>query len=197
MQLGMLSTILISTYALVVSASQSVLKAQDTIFDISKYKSEDRRLLRLHRDLIESESTSQLLERNAAKFLVDYFKSIGWEVQLFPTWGNEERSNVFAWPGKTNHTKLLVTSHIDTVPPYIPYSVHDGLIWGRGSADAKASVATQIEAIRRLFKKDLIRADDVAVLYVVGKSTLSASNASISNNHRGRDSGCKCLIYSL
>lgn len=166
----MLTAFLISAYVLLASASQVVLKESDDLTEFSKYSSEDRRLLKLHKHLIEAESTSQLLEANAADFLVDYFKSINWEVQLFRTWGNRKRSNVFAWPGKTNHTKLLVTSHIDTVPPYIPYSVHDGSIWGRGSADAKASVATQIEAIRRLLRKDLIAAEDVAVLYVVGKT---------------------------
>lgn len=136
---------------------------------------EDESLLRLHKRLIEAESTSQHLEKNAADVLVKYFEEISWSVQVLPTFGNTERTNVFAWPGKTNHTKLLVTSHIDTVPPYIPYSIHDGSIWGRGSADAKASVATQIEAVRRLIKKNMIDPDDVALLYVVGEETAGVS----------------------
>lgn len=156
-------------------ASQSIFPSPNAVgvrtwSDISLLNSEDRSLLKLHRGLIESESTSQGLEGNAADYLVEYFSSIGWGWQLFPTYGDAGRPNVLAWPGGTNRTRLLVSSHIDTVPPYIPYSLHDGAVWGRGSADAKASVATQIEAIRRLVRKEMISADDVAVLYVVGET---------------------------
>jgi acetylornithine deacetylase len=133
--------------------------------------SDDRALLKLHRRLIEADSTSQISEVNAAKVLVKHFKAIGWHYQLLPCHGEKQRPNVLAWPGSTNTTKLLVTSHIDTVPPYIPYSVHDGSIWGRGSSDAKASVATQIIAVQRLLEKQVIHADDVALLYVVGEET--------------------------
>ncbi|ORY85103.1 putative peptidase [Protomyces lactucae-debilis] len=136
-----------------------------------KHSSDDRALLKLHRTLIEADSTSQLSELSAAKVLVKHFKSIGWHYQLLPCRGNNQRPNVLAWPGKTNETKLLVTSHIDTVPPYIPYSKHGKSIWGRGSSDAKASVATQIIAVQRLLEKKMIHADDVALLYVVGEET--------------------------
>lgn len=164
----MLSATVLTACVAIASASQRVLQSGQDAFELSRLASDDRDLLRSHKHLIEAESTSQGLEYNAAEVLVQYFEEIDWSFQLLPTFGNTKRPNVFAWPGKTNHTKLLVTSHIDTVPPYIPYSIHDGAIWGRGSADAKASVATQIEAIRRLIRKDMILADDVAVLYVVG-----------------------------
>lgn len=157
--------------ATAISASQSFFsKSQDDIIETLKYSAEDKDLLRLHKHLIEAESTSQVHEANAVDVLTKYFSSIDWDYQLLPTFGNADRSNIFAWPGRSNATcKLLVSSHIDTVPPYIPYTIHNGSIYGRGSADAKASVATQIEAIRRLLRKDMIKADEVAVLYVVGR----------------------------
>lgn len=161
--------------------------SKDPFADLS-LSADDKALLTLHKTLVEAESTSQELEWNAAKVLTQYFDELGWSSLLLPvtttssTAGrgaaavddgslHRRRPNVLAWPGSTNHTKLLVSSHIDTVPPYIPYSVRDGSIWGRGSADAKASVAAQLEAIRRSIAGGNIEADDVAVLYVVGEES--------------------------
>lgn len=61
----------------------------------------------------------------------------------------------------------------DEVPPFLPYKYNhnDGnaTIFGRGSVDAKGSVAAQVIAINRLISASKISADDVAVLYVVGE----------------------------
>ena len=55
------------------------------------------------------------------------------------------RFNVFAYPCGHRQTPLLLTSHMDTVPPYIPYSLlKNGDIFGRGSVDAKACKARLI-----------------------------------------------------
>ena len=44
---------------------------------------------------------------------------------------------------------VLLTSHIDTVPGDIPVRVEDGVLWGRGSVDAKGPlVAMAVAAIR-------------------------------------------------
>ena len=62
-----------------------------------------------------------------------------------------------------------MTSHIDVVPPHIPYSVSGNTIYGRGSNDAKGSVATQIQAVEELRKSGKISDGDVAMLFVVGE----------------------------
>jgi acetylornithine deacetylase len=62
-----------------------------------------------------------------------------------------------------------VTSHIDVVPPYIPYSVEGSTIYGRGSNDAKGSIATQIQAVEELRQSGKISDGDVGLLYVVGE----------------------------
>ena len=79
------------------------------------------------------------------------------------------RENVFAYRGNARATRILVTSHIDTVPPFVPYERRGDQIWGRGSADAKGSVAAQIVAFEKLYKAQKISEGDVALLFVVGE----------------------------
>ncbi|KAE8327118.1 major facilitator superfamily domain-containing protein [Aspergillus sergii] len=71
--------------------------------------------------------------------------------------GEKRQFNIYAYVGKNRQPDVLVTSHIDTVPPFIPYSLHaptsdtlfnrtDLVIAGRGTVDAKASVAAIVFA---------------------------------------------------
>jgi acetylornithine deacetylase len=67
-----------------------------------------------------------------------------------------------------------VTSHIDVVPPHIPYSISGNTIYGRGSNDAKGSVATQIQAVEELRKSGKVGDGDVGLLFVVGEEVFSS-----------------------
>ena len=63
-----------------------------------------------------------------------------------------------------------MVKHIDTVPPYYGYEVRDhGQIWGRGSVDDKACVATQFQATQELLASGEISTDDISLLFVVGE----------------------------
>ena len=61
------------------------------------------------------------------------------------------------------------------MPPYYPYKhfnkTTNKSIWGRGSVDAKGSVATQVIAVNNLLSFGKISPDDLALLYVVGEET--------------------------
>jgi acetylornithine deacetylase len=57
------------------------------------------------------------------------------------------------------------------VPPFWKYEREDKNIKGRGSVDAKGSVATQIIAANSLLSTKQIHPDDVCFLYVVGEET--------------------------
>ena len=139
-------------------------------------------LLDLHKKLISIPSVSGN-EHDVAIFLREYLGSAGLEVELqqIPakhsmTQDSSEpsrpRYNVLAHPVKHRQTPILLTSHIDTVPPYIPYSTRFGNeIWGRGSVDAKACVATQIHAYLQLVRAGQIRPQDASLLFVVGEET--------------------------
>ncbi|KAK9369084.1 hypothetical protein V1509DRAFT_621071 [Lipomyces kononenkoae] len=128
-------------------------------------------LLFLHRSLVSLPSVTTH-EHAVAEFLQTYLTSNGWVVEIQPVSTNPIRENVFAYRGSQRNTRLLLTSHIDTVPPFIEYSVHDGYIWGRGSVDAKASVAAQITAAQDLLSSNAVESEgDISLLFVVGEET--------------------------
>ncbi|KAL6862501.1 hypothetical protein ACO1O0_002734 [Amphichorda felina] len=140
------------------------------------------KLLELHKALVSISSISGL-EMDIGYWLAEYFYEKGWTSisQTVPPRENTPaghiRRNVMAWPSheRQPHPKVLLTSHIDTVPPYIPYSIEYGEITkdtrinGRGSVDAKASIATMIVAIDELLDANKVTPDDVMLAFVVGE----------------------------
>ena len=139
-------------------------------------------LFSLHRSLVQVESISGN-EHRVGHYLYQYLRKHNFTVEkqhvsaLHPA-GEESglvhskhpRFNLLAYPGERRDTRILVSSHIDTVPPYWPYEVRqDRDIWGRGSVDAKGSVATQIVAVQELLASDELRDGDLALLFVVGE----------------------------
>ncbi|KAI1437596.1 Zn-dependent exopeptidase [Xylaria sp. CBS 124048] len=147
------------------------------------------RLVTLHQSLVEIHSISGT-EGSVGDFLVEYLteKNFVVERQYLPSsntsdneTGSSSRFNVLAWPGAVRpaEPKVLVSSHIDVVPPHIPYSRSGGkhlssdtIIAGRGSVDAKASVAAQITAVLELLSDERIDPADVMLLFVVGEETI-------------------------
>lgn len=71
-----------------------------------------KQLLALHKSLVKTESISGN-ELKVGKFLTEYLEKHDWTVQRQKV--AEKRYNILAYPGKSAETKILVTSHIDTV----------------------------------------------------------------------------------
>ncbi len=86
------------------------------------------------------------------------------------------RFNVYGGDGK--RPDVVLSTHMDTVPPFIPSSEDDEFLYGRGSCDAKGILAAQLAAGEQL------RAAGVAVglLFVVGEERDSAG-ARMANLH--------------
>ena len=114
-----------------------------------------------HKQLVDVELIAPN-ERAVADVLYDHLKSAGYTVERQNV--GKHRYNIYAYTGKSRDAKVLVLSHIDTVPPFIPYRKEGGKIYGRGTTDAKGSVASQIKAAEKIGLND-----DVALLYVVGE----------------------------
>lgn len=137
-------------------------------------------LLSLHKSIVSISSISNH-EAEAGDFLVKYLESHNFTTVKQPVAsdGNTTttRFNVLAWSGdaKELSAKVILTSHYDVVPPYIPYSIEEGPITentqiaGRGSVDAKACVASMITAVEQLRAMKKTADNDVALLFVVGE----------------------------
>ncbi|KAI9739817.1 MAG: hypothetical protein M1834_006538 [Cirrosporium novae-zelandiae] len=144
-------------------------------------------LLALHAKLCEIESISGN-EAGVGHYLAAYLKKkLNLTVELQPVHPKpslfnlkhgisvkpSKRFNVLAYPGTTRQTRALLSSHIDTVPPYLHYRrTPSGEIWGRGSVDAKGSVAAQVTALHDLLSSGEISEGDVGLLFVVGEETV-------------------------
>lgn len=137
----------------------------------------------LHRKLVNIESISGN-EHEVGVFLESYLQDHNYTVerqyvQPEPTASyhavskeEDRRFNLLAYPGSERQTRVLLSSHIDTVPPFYGYEIrkHDQ-IWGRGSVDAKACVATQFQALHELLSSKDISPNDASLLFVVGEET--------------------------
>jgi acetylornithine deacetylase len=92
-----------------------------------------------------------------------------------------ERFNVFARPAKIEQPALVFSTHIDTVPPFMPSSEDADNIYGRGSCDAKGIIAAQVAACVRLLESG----KSVGLLFVVGEERDSLGAAVANRNPRG------------
>lgn len=128
-------------------------------------------LLTLHKNLIEIPSVTGE-EGAVGEWLSQYLVSQNFTVENQEV-GSNGRQNIYAYYGKNRTTRALLTSHIDVVPPYIPYKETKNAIYGRGSSDAKGSVAAQIIAVEELKRDNQIQEGDVGLLFVVGEETVA------------------------
>jgi len=127
----------------------------------------------LTRKLIDIESTTGN-EANVGTAIADELTHLGYAVEAMPVEGN--RFNVWATHGGTPNPEVVLSTHMDTVPPHIPSSETNDRIYGRGSCDAKGIMVAQIAAAERL-KVDGIHA---GLLFLVGEER-DSQGAQIAN----------------
>jgi acetylornithine deacetylase len=90
---------------------------------------------------------------------------------------SESRFNLFARAG--GRPRVVLNSHIDTVPPWFASREDDEFVYGRGACDTKGIVAAMIAAGERLRTRGV---NDFAFLFVVGEETDSIG-AKQANTH--------------
>lgn len=154
-------------------------------------------LLSFHRDLVQIPSVTYD-EEAVGDFLEEYLALHNFTVQKqeLPSSGGPDakpRYNIIARPdpyvyGDSTPTepipgpRVLLSSHIDTVPPFLPYELSvpsyatlaanqrgSIRISGRGTVDDKACVAAQIHALLSLLSTKEIPATAAALVFVVGE----------------------------
>ncbi len=114
-------------------------------------------------------------EEAVGRFLRDYLVSLGWTVELQSV--TENQNNVIAYLNKT--PRVWLSTHMDTVPPFIPPTEDDEKIYGRGACDAKGIIAAQITAAERLRAEGI---HDIGLLYTVEEER-SSTGAKAANLH--------------
>jgi acetylornithine deacetylase len=144
--------------------------------------------LALTRQLVDIESTTYH-EGLAGAFLHEYLISQKYAVERMeveqpdhstPGCGQDERFNVYAaLPGVT--PDVVLSTHMDTVPPYFGCTEDDEFLYGRGTCDAKGIIAAQIAAADRLREAGV----KVGLLFVVGEERDSAGAKVANENPRG------------
>ncbi|KAH8693609.1 hypothetical protein BGW36DRAFT_418366 [Talaromyces proteolyticus] len=117
-------------------------------------------------------------------FIIQYLQARDFTVekQIIEPEAEKGRFNIYAYPNSSpTPPRVLLSSHIDTVPPYIPYSLHapsttprsspswreEIVIAGRGSVDAKGSVAAQVFAVLEYLQTHPDAS--IGLLFVVGE----------------------------
>lgn len=91
-----------------------------------------------------------------------------------------ERFNIYAG-AKGQTPDVVLSTHMDTVPPFIASSEDDAFIYGRGACDAKGIIAAQIAAAERLRDAGV----KAGLLFVVGEERDSAGAKVANTQPRG------------
>jgi acetylornithine deacetylase len=116
-------------------------------------------LTELTRKLIDIPSVSGD-ERAVGLFLRSHLESLGYSVKLQEV--AAERFNVLATTAAPS--RVVLSTHMDTVPPFIQSREDDKKIYGRGACDAKGIIAAQICAAERLRSESI---EEIGLLFTV------------------------------
>ncbi|HKX84861.1 MAG TPA: M20/M25/M40 family metallo-hydrolase, partial [Pyrinomonadaceae bacterium] len=108
-------------------------------------------------------------------FLRDHLQSLGWTVELQKV--SENQNNVIAYLNET--PRVWLSTHMDTVPPFISPTEDEEKIYGRGACDAKGIIASQIAAAEQLRKEGI---KDIGLMFLVEEER-SSTGAKTANEH--------------
>lgn len=89
------------------------------------------------------------------------------------------RDNLFAQFGPPD---VVLSTHMDTVPPFFPSREDENEIWGRGACDTKGIIAAMLVASEQLLNEGI---RNFGLLFVVGEEKNSAGAQVASQNPRG------------
>lgn len=117
-------------------------------------------LIELTTALMSIDSTSGS-EGNVIAWLDRYLQERGWRTWRISV--SAGRDDLFATAVES--PTVTLSTHLDTVPPFIAPRILDGKIHGRGACDAKGIAAAMICAAERL----RVSGAPVALLFVVGE----------------------------
>ena len=141
-------------------------------------------VFKLTRELIDIPSvTGEEFEIGTS--LAELLSRLGYQVDLQQL--STDRDNIIATTAAS--PSVVLSTHMDTVPPHLPAREDEEFIYGRGACDAKGIIAAQIAAAEQL-RADGV--DQIGLLFTVDEEITSAG-AKIANQHPIA-SQCRYLI---
>ena len=135
------------------------------------------------RQLVDIESVTGN-EGPVGDFLRRELSRLGFQAKKLPVEG--ARGNVYATAPEQPRPEIVFSTHMDTVPPFIPSREDADRVYGRGACDAKGIIAAQVAVADRL-RHDGIHA---GLLFLVGEEKDSLG-AKVANQ---QSHGSKFLI---
>lgn len=114
-------------------------------------------------------------ERAVGDFLASYLAGLDYNIELQEA--AADRFNVIATTGEA--PRIVLSTHMDTVPPFIASSEDGEYIYGRGSCDAKGLIAAQVFAAEQLRRDGM---NGIGLLFTVDEE-LSSLGAQAANKH--------------
>lgn len=134
----------------------------------------------LTRRLIDIESITPN-ERAVGDFLWDLLSDLArrfnGHAERMPV--EPDRDNIFV---RFGDPVVVLSTHMDTVPPFIPSREDDHHLWGRGACDTKGIIAAMVTAARQLLEAGR---RNFGLLFVVGEERNSAGALVAAQNPRG------------
>ncbi len=134
----------------------------------------------LTRKLIDIESITPN-EREVGNYLEAHLGELAarfdGQVERMPV--EPDRDNIFVRFGEP---LVVLSTHMDTVPPFIPSREDEEHIWGRGACDTKGIIAAMITASEQLLQAGQ---RNFGLLFVVGEERNSAGAVAASRTPRG------------
>lgn len=129
-------------------------------------------------EMLNIDSTSGK-EAGFADFLSERLRTSACRVEKYPV-GDGTVNLLFSW----GEPKVVFCSHLDTVPPYIPPTIEGGVVYGRGTCDAKGQIFAMYEACRALEAKGY---DGFGLLLLAGEETGSFGAKAFRGQHPGAE----------
>ncbi len=145
-----------------------------------KYESPRMNLFDLTRKLIDIESITPN-EREVGDYLWNHLHDLAarFDGQLERMAVEPHRDNLFIRFGDPT---VVLSTHMDTVPPFLPSREDETYIWGRGACDTKGLIASMITAVTELLTEGK---RNFGLLFVVGEERNSAGALTAAQNPRG------------
>jgi acetylornithine deacetylase len=132
-------------------------------------------LFELTRNLIDIPSVTGE-EKLVGMFLQSHLEGLGYNVRMQEV--EKDRFNVIATTGVSS--RVVLSTHMDTVPPHIVSSENEEGIAGRGACDAKGIIAAQIMAAQRLREEGV---QEIGLLFTIDEEE-GSRGAQVANMHK-------------